>query len=270
MSTSWECQETVFGSCQLQQIFNAIGLYYTDLDTSVATANVVFNESILPDLVDGTSHAAFVVEYQDVPLYQAPASHSDLTAHLALYENGRILLHYQSLPTLIAGRTPHVFIRSRSGLVPPYSGLGMDIGNVQVATDISFCPVPKVICLQPACGPLTGGTLVTITGKAFDHSCLAIGQSSTAGIHCHFGAQVVPAVPVSGSNNSQLQCTTPPVSAAGVVYFQLSFGRYSNGVYDAAEFLGTSALITDANDYLATDSTFAYSNQSCGCSGKCA
>jgi CPW-WPC domain-containing protein len=267
MGTAWTCLGSVFSSCQVEQLFNVIGLYYADLDLSATVAaSVSYNETFIPEPGSGELRRTFVVQFKGVPFLYAPTSHADLSAALELHPAGRIVMRYSTVPTPLVGQTPRVFARSRRGLIPPYGSVGMDFTGVVAATAIHMCPVPKVVCISPVCGPVGGGTVITVTGIFFDHSCLKVGQPASAALHCHFGAVAVVATPVAGSNDTQVECTAPPGTFVGSVRFQLSFGSGNGSAYDAASFLGANSLDNGAD--VASDPTFKYTASAsvCGCS----
>ena len=257
-----------FHSCGADQFAHAIALYFSDLDMSVdSSAAVTYNSTNFT--IDGEAVHVFIVEYANVPLYGTDVA-NNLTASVELYSNGRIVLRYASLPLpLPSVAVPQTFVRSRIGLgTLPDSLLQYDLQTlVEPQIAISLCPVPQVVCISPACGVISGGTVVTVTGYMFDHSCLAIGQPPTAGLRCHFGADIVAATPVSSSNGTQIQCTAPAVETAEVRHFQISFG---DGLgYTSQEDLAQNTLISlsaPANAVMDTTFTYTAAAENCGCS----
>jgi IPT/TIG domain len=74
----------------------------------------------------------------------------------------------------------------------------------------TFVPAAVVLAAAPAAGPLSGGTVVTVTGSGF---------MDTPALACRFGSTTVPAVLLA---KTQLSCVAPPAQGQGAVVLSIS------------------------------------------------
>jgi hypothetical protein len=220
--------------------------------------------------LDDRMEPAYTIQFEKIPLYSNAPRQGDpvFTFALDLQQSGRITLRYKTVPQQMVASLPssashaRSFIRSRQGLVRPSSALEMEFADATSGTTISLCPVPKTVCISPACGAVGGGTVVTIIGTFFDHSCLNIGKSYLHKLYCHFGAMATPATVIS---DTELRCMAPAAEAEGRALFQLSYGR---GTPDDTEYLDLNGAIDSGGGASTVDTTFLYTASSsvCGCS----
>ena len=269
MGPAFSCVGPVYGSCQPDALFSVVALFYADLNPTQApggSGSIFYAPRTVAQSMGGEPGEAFVVQYEDVPPYctENCAAIGALRGTVELHMGGRIVMHFDATPeqVVLSGRT---FLRSGARLGGMPTALSVELGDVDAGTTVSLCPVPKVVCLSPSCGPATGGSVVTIRGSFFDVDCLGLGQPAEAALHCHFGASVVVATVVSPT---ELRCVTPAVETAGVARFQLSFGVLTEdlGLYEP-EFLSTNGLRVEGNDTSPLDNTFAFTDGAadCGC-----
>jgi IPT/TIG domain len=118
------------------------------------------------------------------------------------------------------------------------SNNGQDVAAGAAAVEVLYAEPPAVVSVQPATGPVSGGTAVTVayTGTAAD-----VMQHWTE-VHCRFGATVVPAV-LSAANNTVL-CYSVPAAAAAAVQVALSVNGRDFGA--AADFAYTQLPVVSA------------------------
>ena len=90
-----------------------------------------------------------------------------------------------------------------AGVVSMVVSLGDDM-YVTAPSEFSFVAVPVVEAVVPALGPLTGGTIVTISGHGFDE----IGGDD---VQCVFGNEIVTGAVIS---SEKVECATPAASDA--------------------------------------------------------
>lgn len=94
----------------------------------------------------------------------------------------------------------------------PYSfHLENELEHSSSALDISVVSCPTIIEIFPSWGELTGGTLITVTGKNF----------MATDVYCRFGNRQVKAHEIVGS--SIVRCRSTPGDKAGPVQVTLSF-----------------------------------------------
>ena len=266
MGDRFSCVGPVYGSCQPEALYQAVAPFYADLDptggrTQPIPPSIFYAETMALD-TNAVLSEAFVVQYSNIP----PYGHNDnqvFTAAVELHFSGRIVMHLESVPSAVA--TSRTFVRSAAMLGGQAATSSIELGAVASGTTISLCPVPKVVCISPACGPIAGGTVVTVRGSFFDVGCLSLGQPATAMLQCHFGLTVVPATVVS---DTELQCTAPAVTTAGVTRFQLSYGDMpaDPSLYQG-EYMSTNGLRKEGNHSVTLDTTFMFTAtaQTCGC-----
>ena len=262
----FSCVGPVYGSCQAEEFFQAVAPFYADLDPTggaqqAVQPSIFYAETMTLD-TNAVLSEAIVVQYNHVPPYSRTDSQV-FTAAVELHFSGRIVMQFESIPEAVT--SARTFMRSPEELGGQALASSVELGEVTPGLTISLCPVPKVVCISPACGPIAGGTEVVVQGTFFDIGCLSLGQEATAGLHCHFGFSVVPAVVVS---DTELRCVVPVASTAGVTRFQLSYGVMpQDATQYQGEYLSTNGLRVEGNHTIAIDTTFMYTESAteCGC-----
>lgn len=267
LGNRFSCVGPVYGSCEAEDLFHAVAPFYSDLDPTGGTQQQVpptifYAETITVDSNAALSEA-FVVQYNHVPPYGRNDGQV-LTAAVELHFSGRIVMQFQAVPGAVT--SARTFVRSPNVLGGQSATSSVEVGQVSASLTVSFCPIPKVVCISPACGSIDGGATVTVKGSFFDIGCLSLGQEAGAGLYCHFGSSVVPATVIS---DTELRCVAPSASAPGVTRFQLSHGNtpaQGTTMYQG-EYLTTNGLRVEGNHTIVIDNTFMYTETAgaCGC-----
>eukprot|EP01052_Picozoa_sp_SAG31_P025697 SAG31_NODE_2269_length_6047_cov_3.503699_2_plen_1301_part_00 len=269
LGQEFSCVGPVFGTCASNQLYHVVALYWADFNPAAVSAAQVFHKEREMVGINGVLEPTYSVQYQSIPLYSRSPTSDDPTFTFALdiHSSGRLVMRYHTIPAnadslLPTVSTARTFVRSRENLVPPASALEYEFPQIHSGSTITLCPIPKVTCVAPACGVLSGGTAVTVTGALFDVECLSLGQPSSHGFYCHFGASSTPATVIS---NTELRCVTPAAESVGMVLFQLSWG---DGTTEHSQLLNVNGVLSTDGEVSVLDPTFHYtaSERTCGCS----
>jgi IPT/TIG domain len=119
------------------------------------------------------------------------------------------------------------------------SNNGQDVAAGAADVAVLYAEPPAVVSVQPAAGPVSGGTAVTV---AYDAATAAAVMQYWTDVHCRFGATVVPGV--LSLADSTVLCYSVPRVATAVVQAALSVNGRDFGA--AADFAYTQLPVVNA------------------------